>query len=100
MNWQREKFCYCSAPMSESLNELLSAYLSRPLHIQRSPIDFARYATQGKYESPKHLKLINDKLVQVSNGEIKRLIIEAPPRHGKSWLISKYFPAWHIGTHP
>jgi predicted phage terminase large subunit-like protein len=23
-----------------------------------------------------------------------------PPRHGKSELISKYFPAWYIGTHP
>ncbi len=23
-----------------------------------------------------------------------------PPRHGKSELISKYFPAWYIGTFP
>ena len=28
------------------------------------------------------------------------LVIEAPPRHGKSELISHYLPAWYLGTHP
>lgn len=28
------------------------------------------------------------------------LVIEAPPRHGKSEFISKYFPAWYIGRFP
>ena len=28
------------------------------------------------------------------------LLIEMPPRHGKSWLISQYFPAWYLGSHP
>src|SRR5262249_39293348 len=28
------------------------------------------------------------------------LVIEAPPRHGKSELISKYLPAWFLGTFP
>lgn len=23
-----------------------------------------------------------------------------PPQHGKSWLISKYFPVWYLGRHP
>ena len=23
------------------------------------------------------------------------LVIEAPPRHGKSELVSRYLPAWH-----
>jgi len=23
-----------------------------------------------------------------------------PPRHGKSQLVSRFFPAWYIGTHP
>ena len=86
--------------MSESLTELLSAYLSRPLNVQRSPIDFAKYATGGAYQTAKHLQLINEKLIRIGNGELKRLIVEAPPRHGKSWLISRFFPAWYIGTHP
>lgn len=28
------------------------------------------------------------------------LIIEAPPRHGKSELVSRYLPAWYLGTFP
>lgn len=30
----------------------------------------------------------------------RRLIIEMPPRHGKSEMVSRYFPAWYIGTRP
>lgn len=29
-----------------------------------------------------------------------RLVISCPPRHGKSWLISRYLPAWYLGRHP
>lgn len=29
-----------------------------------------------------------------------RLIITAPPRHGKSELVSRRFPVWFMGTHP
>lgn len=29
-----------------------------------------------------------------------RLMVFMPPRHGKSELISKYTPAWFLGTHP
>lgn len=29
-----------------------------------------------------------------------RLVVEMPPRHGKSELISKYFSAWYLGTNP
>src|SRR5258708_863622 len=28
------------------------------------------------------------------------LVIEAPPRHGKSELISRYLPAWYLGLFP
>ncbi len=38
--------------------------------------------------------------MQVALGEIKRLIVTLPPRHGKSELISKYFPAWYLGVYP
>ncbi len=30
----------------------------------------------------------------------KGLIIQEPPRHGKSELTSHYFPAWYLGAHP
>lgn len=52
------------------------------------------------YQISNHLKLIDKELLKIASGENKRLIIEAPPRHGKSELVSKYFPAWFLGTHP
>ena len=45
----------------------------------------------------KHLMLINDALLRVSTGELKRLIVEMPPRHGKSQLISEYASGWFVG---
>jgi len=36
----------------------------------------------------------------VERGEIDRLMIFMPPRHGKSELASKRFPAWCLGRNP
>lgn len=44
--------------------------------------------------------MIAEKLEAVARGEIKRLRIHMPPRHGKSELASKRFPAWFLGTQP
>lgn len=47
-----------------------------------------------------HLDLITRKLVDLEQRRIRRLIIETPPRHGKSMLCSRAFPAWYLGRHP
>jgi predicted phage terminase large subunit-like protein len=39
-------------------------------------------------------------LEAVEAGFIDRLIINMPPRHGKSETISKHFPAWYLGRSP
>lgn len=36
----------------------------------------------------------------VARGESPRLMILMPPRHGKSELASRMFPAWHLGNYP
>jgi predicted phage terminase large subunit-like protein len=41
--------------------------------------------------------LLDDRLCQLASGKIRRLMVFMPPRHGKSELCSKYFPAWYIG---
>jgi predicted phage terminase large subunit-like protein len=41
-----------------------------------------------------------DRLEMLSKGEIKRLAISAPPRHGKTELVSVNLPAWHLGHNP
>lgn len=48
----------------------------------------------------KHLRFLARKLQEVEQGKIKRLMVFMPPRHGKSELISKKFPAWYLGKHP
>ncbi len=51
------------------------------------------------YEFPKHLVLLNRKLLEASLTS-KKIIVSIPPRFGKSELISKYFPAWYLCNFP
>lgn len=37
---------------------------------------------------------------EVAEGKSPRLMILMPPRHGKSELASRMFPAWHLGHNP
>lgn len=78
----------------------LDIYANPKLRATLSPAEFARYDSNGKWKYPKHLKLLNKKLLQLSQRKFYRLAVFEPPRHGKSEIISKYFPAWYIGTHP
>lgn len=64
-----------------------------------SLIAFSRY-TFPQYLPAPHHDMIAEKLEAVARGEIKRLRIHMPPRHGKSELASKRFPAWFMGVHP
>ena len=47
-----------------------------------------------------HHKKIAAKLERIASGELKRLIINMPPRHTKSEFASYLFPAWMIGKNP
>jgi hypothetical protein len=47
-----------------------------------------------------HLDHIARALAQVENGELKRLIINVPPRSLKSILVSVAFSAWVLGRDP
>jgi predicted phage terminase large subunit-like protein len=53
-----------------------------------------------KFELAHHHRLIVDRLEAIERGEIDRLIITMPPRHGKSLIASTLFPAWFLGRHP
>jgi predicted phage terminase large subunit-like protein len=62
-------------------------------------ISYAAYQWPG-YRDAAHHRLIARKLEAVERGEIDRLVITMPPRHGKSMLASEFFPAWYIGRNP
>jgi predicted phage terminase large subunit-like protein len=53
-----------------------------------------------RYEAAAHHHRIADALERVERGACDRLLIIMPPRHGKSELASKHFPAWYLGRHP
>ena len=48
----------------------------------------------------KHHKIYAEKLNRIANGELKRLIVNMPPRHTKSEFASNLFPAFFMGRHP
>lgn len=54
----------------------------------------------GKTDRPPHLKLIEDLFVAAATGQVRRLMICVPPRHGKSETCSHYGPAWYLSRWP
>lgn len=66
---------------------------------QNDLIDFAIY-TDRTYDPVWLHEEIAKQLMRVERGEVKRLMIFVPPRHGKSELGSIKFPAWYLGRHP
>jgi hypothetical protein len=47
-----------------------------------------------------HIKAICEHLEAVSSGDIHRLLINIPPRHSKSTIVSVMWPAWEWLTDP
>lgn len=56
--------------------------------------------TMPTFEANWHHQLFCKKLEQFVRGEIPRLLIETPPRHGKSQLVSRHLPAFIFGRNP
>ncbi len=64
-----------------------------------SLIDFILY-TKPDYEVNWHHELIAGYLDRFVSGEIKRLMLFEPPRHGKSEQVSRRLPAFIFGKDP
>lgn len=56
--------------------------------------------TKPEYAASSHHSHICDALEAVERGDIDRLMIFMPPRHGKSELTTRRFPAWAVGRKP
>src|ERR1035437_6322778 len=55
---------------------------------------------QTPFLSNWHIELLAAKLEDVRRGNCTRLIVNMPPRHLKSFVISTGFPAWVLGHDP
>lgn len=79
---------------------------SQPIELQQvlalAHQDLACYgmAIWPQFSMARHHELIISRLEAVERGEISRLMILLPPRHGKSLLASAIFPSWYLGRHP
>src|ERR1700704_1427712 len=79
--------------------EMAARELLRRMDAQASLINFTEY-TFERYRTAQHHRIIADQLERVERGEIDRLMLLVPPRHGKSELASKRFPAFFLGRQP
>lgn len=66
---------------------------------QQSPAALGYLASNKRYTLASHLELLDQRLYDLAAGRIKRLMVFMPPRHGKSELCSKYYPAWYVGRY-
>ncbi len=76
----------------------LTAALQRSA-AESSLIDFAKL-THVDYRPNWHHVLLASKLEAVARGEIKRLVVSMPPRHGKTELATIRFAPWLLTQRP
>jgi hypothetical protein len=79
--------------------EEAAAELLRRNEARNNLIKFCQFV-MPEYQPAKHHRYIADRLMDVFDGKIRRLIVEAPCGHGKSQLVSRLFPAFWIGKRP
>jgi predicted phage terminase large subunit-like protein len=68
---------------------------------RRKYLPYVKYTHQDiDFKKARYHDLLCDKLEKVERGDIKRLMVFMPPRHGKSMTITETFPSWCLGRNP
>ena len=67
--------------------------------VQDDLIEFCK-AMQPDYKVGRHHRILADQLMAIESNEKDRICVNMPPRHGKSQLVSVYYPAWFLGRNP
>lgn len=73
--------------------------LLRRREARKGLLPFTQY-TKPDYETNWHHEVLCAQLDRLVTGEIKRLMVFMPPRHGKSELVSRRLPAYILGKLP
>lgn len=81
-------------PEQSAYRQAAKAELAR-----RSLLRFAHF-TRPYYKANWHHRALCDKLDAFAEGKIKKLMVFAPPRSGKSELVSRCLPAYLLGRNP
>lgn len=64
------------------------------------PLAWAALASSGEAHPVAHLRYLGDQLMRLFRGDVKRLVVSMPPRHGKTWLLVRYLVSWWLGRRP
>lgn len=48
----------------------------------------------------RHHRILANMLMAIERGDKDRICVNMPPRHGKSQLVSIFYPAWFLGRNP
>ena len=88
----------------EALREILSlkqaqVRLSVREEAKEKFMPFVHHVYDGFIEG-RHHRVIAEKLELITQGKLKRLIVNMPPRHSKSEFASYLMPAWFLGRNP
>ena len=76
------------------LDELESAKTKETAH--EDFLGFVKHVWPAFIEGDRH-RVMADAFNRIAKGELKRLIVNMPPRHTKSEFASHLFPAWYLG---
>jgi len=85
--------------LSLSLENLPSLERIQHERTKRNLIGFTKH-TKPDYDINWHHENLAELLDKLERKEIKRLMVFMPPRHGKSELVSRRFPAYILGRNP
>ena len=100
---QKEISAYLSIVDKVSPKERLKiSQLLEHDRVQRCQESFLFFVQQmwPVFISGRHHKIMADAFERVARGELKRLIVNMPPRHTKSEFASYLLPAWFLGKFP
>ena len=65
-----------------------------------APHTFAHYVSGGQWRPFAHLRVIGETIADAVAAGGGRIIVNCPPRHGKSELISHWTPTWMLDSLP
>ncbi|MEU8682992.1 terminase family protein [Streptomyces sp. NPDC048611] len=76
------------------------AWAEKKMALERSPGSMAAVLTGGREWQARHLDLIDKAFIRIANGERMRVLLNMPPRHGKSARAARWAPLWYLARHP
>ena len=91
--------------LSQADQELLLAQLEKLEQLKKQKLAQDRFmsfvsAVWPTFIGGRHHAIMANAFERVARGELKRLIINMPPRHTKSEFASYLLPAWFLGQYP